>query len=106
LTPPKIVQNSRHIEISNKVTLVFDRLKAKQFKAMGKSRSMTSHWLYKTILDEQKCKRRSIKSSRRKEASTSPGAQVKSWKHKIFRKERSLYNTRGPDKIMEMSLKE
>jgi hypothetical protein len=50
---PKTVQNSRHIEISNKVRVVFDRPKAKQFKPVGKSSSMIAHWLYKTMLNKQ-----------------------------------------------------
>jgi hypothetical protein len=68
---------------------------------VGKSSSTIAHWLYKTILDEQKLKRGSVKCLRRNEASTTPGAQVKSRKRKIFMKEQSLYNTRGSDKITE-----
>jgi hypothetical protein len=43
-----------HVEISNKVRLVFDRSKAKQFKAVGKLSSTIAHWHYKTLLNEQK----------------------------------------------------
>jgi hypothetical protein len=41
-----------HVKISNKVRLVFDRPKAKQFKALGKLSSTIAHWLHKITLEE------------------------------------------------------
>jgi hypothetical protein len=42
-----------HIKISNKVRLAFDRLKAKPFKAVGKSSLTIAHWLHKITLEER-----------------------------------------------------
>jgi hypothetical protein len=41
-----------HVEISNKVRLAFNRMKAKPFKAVGKLSSMIAHWLHKITLEE------------------------------------------------------
>jgi hypothetical protein len=42
-----------HVEISNKVRLALDRLKAKPFNAVGKLSSMIAHWLHKITLEER-----------------------------------------------------
>jgi hypothetical protein len=84
LNSHKVFQSSIGVEISNKVRLAFDRPKAKQFRAMGKSSSMIAHWLHKTILQGLMENHESVKCFGRNEASKRLGAQVKSWKRKIF----------------------
>jgi hypothetical protein len=98
LFPQEALQSFEHVKISNKVILVYGRLKAKQLRAMGESSSVIAHWLLKTILEGTsplkdrglQLNRGSVKCSRKNESSKRLGAPIKSQKHKVFQKEQVL----------------
>jgi hypothetical protein len=90
--PKRVFEMTTHVEISNKVRLIFDWPKAKQLRVMGKSSSSIPHWLHKS-------NRGSVKRSGRNGAQKQ-GAHSKLWKRTTFWKERSP-KARGSFEIVE-----